>query len=246
MNSKAFRVFVLLLQILCFAVSIGVCVYGIVIIEEVDNSYPYIAAVVRLVVVLLVTVAYYKSSVSNINPGNAFIILALFFLTVTELRVLSYFTQLTGFSILPPRVSVRLQMFSQYMLMFLLIGYAIHYQNNEHSTITRFLLLGTASVLFISMLVPATQDIDGVWQMTAPLLLLCILSGVALVTQLILSFSEPTAMGKLRNYAILMMIVGNTLSFILNTLTFTIMGSTLFFIGGFIAMIVTLRNSVIL
>ena len=102
MNSKAFRVFVLLLQILCFAVSIGVCVYGIVIIEEVDNSYPYIAAVVRLVVILLVTVAYYKSSVSNINPGNAFIILALFFLTVTELRVLSYFTQLTGFSILPP------------------------------------------------------------------------------------------------------------------------------------------------
>ena len=146
MNSKAFRVFVLLLQILCFAVSIGVCVYGIVIIEEVDNSYPYIAAVVRLVVVLLVTVAYYKSSVSNINPGNSFIILALFFLTITELRVLSYFTQLTGFSILPPRVSVRLQMFSQYMLMFLLIGYAIHYQNNEHSTITRFLLLGTASL----------------------------------------------------------------------------------------------------
>lgn len=246
MNSKAFRVFVLLLQILCFAVSIGVCVYGIVIIEEVDNSYPYIAAVVRLVVILLVTVAYYKSSVSNINPGNAFIILALFFLTVAELRVLSYFTQLTGISILPPRVSVRLQMFSQYMLMFLLIGYAIHYQNNEHSTITRFLLLGTASVLFISILVPTTQDIDGVWQMTAPLMLLCILSSVALITQLILSFSEPTAIGKLRNYAILLMIVGNSLSFILNTLTFTIMGSTLFFIGGFIAMIVTLRNSVIL
>lgn len=246
MNSKAFRVFVLLLQILCFAVSIGVCVYGIVIIEEVDNSYPYIAAVVRLVVILLVTVAYYKSSVSNINPGNAFIILALFFLTVAELRVLSYFTQLTGFSILPPRVSVRLQMFSQYMLMFLLIGYAIHYQNNEHSTITRFLLLGTASVLFISILVPTTQDIDGVWQMTAPLMLLCILSSVALITQLILSFSEPTAIGKLRNYAILLMTVGNSLSFILNTLTFTIMGSTLFFIGGFIAMIVTLRNSVIL
>ena len=246
MNSKAFRVFVLLLQILCFAVSIGVCVYGIFIMEEVDNSYPYIAAVVRLVVILLVTVAYYKSSVSNINPGNAFIILALFFLTVAELRVLSYFTQLTGFSILPPRVSVRLQMFSQYMLMFLLIGYAIHYQNNEHSTITRFLLLGTASVLFISILVPTTQDIDGVWRMTAPLMLLCILSSVALITQLILSFSEPTAIGKLRNYAILLMIVGNSLSFILNTLTFTIMGSSLFFIGGFIAMIVTLRNSVIL
>jgi hypothetical protein len=221
-------------------------VYGIVIIEEVDSSYPYIASVVRLVVILLVTVSYYKSSVSNINPGNAFIILALLFLTISELRVLSYFTQLSGWSILPPRVSVRLQMFSQYMLMFLLIGYAIHYQNNEHSTITRFLLLGTAAVLFISLIVPTTQDIEGVWRMTAPFLLLCILSGVTLFTQLMLTFTEPTAMGKLRNYAILLMIVGNCLSFIINNLAFTILGSTLFFIGGFTAMIVTLRNSVIL
>ena len=246
MNNKTLRVLILLLQILCFIVSTGVCVYGIVIIEEVDSSYPYIASVVRLVVILLVTVSYYKSSVSNINPGNAFIILALLFLAISELRVLSYFTQLSGWSILPPRVSVRLQMFSQYMLMFLLIGYAIHYQNNEHSTITRFLLLGTAAVLFISLIVPTTQDIEGVWRMTAPFLLLCILSGVTLFTQLMLSFTEPTAMGKLRNYAILLMIVGNCLSFIINNLAFTILGSTLFFIGGFIAMIVTLRNSVIL
>ena len=82
--------------------------------------------------------------------------------------------------------------------------------------------------------------------MTAPFLLLCILSGVTLFTQLMLTFTEPTAMGKLRNYAILLMIVGNCLSFIINNLAFTILGSTLFFIGGFIAMIVTLRNSVIL
>ena len=89
MNSKALRVLILFLQLLCFLASIGVCVYGIVIAEETDDSYTYMAAVVRLVVILLVTVSYYKSSVSNINPGNAFVILALLFLTVSELRVLS-------------------------------------------------------------------------------------------------------------------------------------------------------------
>ena len=246
MNSKALRILVLLIQLMCFLASIGVCVYGIVIAEETDDSYTYMAAVVRLVVILLVTVSYYKSSVSNINPGNAFVILALLFLTVSELRVLSYFTALTGWSILPPRVSVRLQMFSQFMLMFLLIGYAIHYQNNEHSSITRFLALGTAAVLFISIMLPATQDIEGIWKMTAPLWVLCILSGTALFTQLMLSFSEPTATGRLRNLAILMMIVGNGLSFVFEAFASTIIGSSIFLLGGFITMVVTLRNSVIL
>ena len=246
MNSKALRILVLLIQLMCFLASIGVCVYGIVIAEETDDSYTYMAAVVRLVVILLVTVSYYKSSVSNINPGNAFVILALLFLTVSELRVLSYFTTLTGWSILPPRVSVRVQMFSQFMLMFLLIGYAIHYQNNEHSSITRFLALGTAAVLFISIMLPATQDIEGIWKMTAPLWVLCILSGTALFTQLMLSFTEPTATGRLRNLAILMMIVGNGLSFVFEAFASTIIGSSIFLLGGFITMVVTLRNSVIL
>ena len=246
MNSKALRILVLLLQLLCFLASIGVCVYGIVIAEETDDSYTYMAAVVRLVVILLVTVSYYKSSVSNINPGNAFIILALLFLTVSELRVLSYFTALSGWSILPPRVSVRLQMFSQFMLMFLLIGYAIHYQNNEHSSITRFLALGSAAILFISIMLPATQDIEGIWNMSAPFWVLCILSGTALFTQLMLSFTEPTATGRLRNLAILMMIVGNGLSFVFDAFASTIIGSSIFLLGGFITMIVTLRNSVIL
>ena len=246
MNNKALRVLILLLQILCFIASIGVCVYGIVIIENADDSYAFMAAVVRLVVILLVTVSYYKSSISNINPGNAFIILALFFLTVSELRVLSYFTTLSGWSILPPRVSVRLQMFSQFMLMFLLIGYAIHYQNNEHSSISRFLALGTAAVLFISIMLPATQDIEGIWNMSAPFWVLVILSGTALFTQLILSFTEPTATGRLRNLAILLMIVGNSLSFIFDSFALTIVGSSIFLLGGFITMVVTLRNSVIL
>ena len=246
MNSKALRILVLLLQLLCFLASIGVCVYGIVIAEETDDSYTYMSAVVRLVVILLVTVSYYKSSVSNINPGNAFIILALLFLTVSELRVLSYFTALSGWSILPPRVSVRLQMFSQFMLMFLLIGYAIHYQNNEHSSITRFLALGSAAILFISIMLPATQDIEGIWNMSAPFWVLCILSGTALFTQLMLSFTEPTATGRLRNLAILLMIVGNGLSFVFDAFTSTIIGSSIFLLGGFITMVVTLRNSVIL
>ena len=106
--------------------------------------------------------------------------------------------------------------------------------------------LGSAAVLFISIMLPATQDIEGIWKMSAPFWVLCILSGTALFTQMILSFTEPTAMGRLRNLAILMMIVGNGLSFIFDSFASTIIGSSIFLLGGFITMVVTLRNSVIL
>ena len=61
-----------------------------------------------------------------------------------------------------------------------------------------------------------------------------------------LSFTEPTATGRLRNLAILLMIVGNGFSFVFDALIFTFIGSGLFLLGGFITMVVTLRNSVIL
>ena len=50
----------------------------------------------------------------------------------------------------------------------------------------------------------------------------------------------------MRNLAILLMIVGNGLSFVFDAFAATIIGSSLFLLGGFITMIVTLRNSVIL
>ena len=188
MNSKLLRVLTLLLQILVITICLTICVYGIVVTEDIQDSYPYIAATVRVSILLLITISYYKT---------------------TELRILSYFTGLTGWSFLPPRVGVWLQLFSQFMLYFSLAGYALFYQNNEHSSTTRFNALGTVAMLFLALTIPSTQDIVGVWGKKAPLSILVVIASIALITFMIILINEQSKAAIVRLIGLVLMMLGN-------------------------------------
>ncbi len=247
MNSKLLRFLVLLLQSICLAMVVAVCVFGILVNEDSEQIKPYIISVVKASVIFLMTISYYKTSVSNFNPGNPFVILFLLFLSIAELRILSVFTGLTGWSILPPRVSVRLQLFAQFMIYFLMAGYAINYQNNDHSAVSRFMVMGTSACLFLSIIIPATQDIQGVWSLRAPYILFTTFGIVSIFTNIILASSEPTTAGVFRHVSTILMLIGNYASIMYSEdFTISMVGSGLFFIGGILCMILTLRNSILL
>ena len=247
MSNKFLRILIILLQILAIAVEVTISIYGIVIVEDASKSYPYIAAVVRVVVILLVTISYYKMSVTKINPGNTFIISCLFFLTLSELSILSYFTSLSGWSFIPPRALVRTVMAAQFMVYFSLIGYAVQYQSNEHSSVVRLLLLGISAVAFLTVLLPAAQEVSKLWDKKAPLVLLSALALTAVVSNLILSMTETTKVASTRHVATILMIAGNYVTVVFDGLfMYTVIGTALFFIGGIITMTITLRNTVVL
>ena len=245
MNSKLLRILTLFLQVICLAIIVGVCVYGIVVTEEWSVSRPFIQTVVRAAVLFLLTISYYKTSVSNFNPGNPFIMLFMLFMTIVELKILSVFSELTGWSILPARVSVRLHLFAQFMVYFLLTGYAINYQNNDHSAVSRFMVFGMTGCLFLSIMIPATQDIAGVWDLKAPYLLVTSFCTISVLSNMILAFSESTSVGTLRHVSTIMMLLGNY-AMIYDNQIISLVGSGLFVLGAIISMILTLRNSVIL
>lgn len=246
MNSKLLRVITLLLQILVISICLTICVYGIVVTEDSQDTYPYIAATVRVSILLLITISYYKTSVSAFNPGNLFMMMAMLYMSVTELKILSYFTGLTGWSFLPPRVGVWLQLFSQFMLYFSLAGYALFYQNNEHSSTTRFNALGTVAMLFLALTIPSTQDIVGVWGKKAPLSILVVIASIALITFMIILINEQSKAAIVRLIGLVLMMLGNFAAVVLSSFIYYAAGSVVFFIGGFMVMVVTLRNSVIL
>jgi len=142
---------------------------------------------------------------------------------------------------------VRLQLFAQFMIYFLMAGYAINYQNNDHSAVSRFMMLGSAACLFLSLLIPATQDINGVWTLRAPYILFTTFCVVSILTNIILAASEPTTSGVFRHISTILMLVGNYASIMFNEdFTISMVGSGLFFIGGILCMILTLRNSILL
>lgn len=246
MNSKFLRFSFLVFQLLVFILGIGVCIFGLVKTDTLVSGYRYLAAVARIIILFLISVTYFKMSGSNFSQGSSFMMLCIFCLSFAELRVLSDLTLLTGISIMPPRAIVRTQLMSQFLLHVCLIGYAVYYQNNEYNSLTRFLLFGIGSSVFLSLVIPSSQTLPGMWLHTAPLLVISVLALLTLFTHMMLTTSEPTTLGSLRHVAIMLMVVGNFIYTVFPGMIPAIIGTGLFSIGGILAVTVTLRNSVIL
>ena len=247
MNNRLLRFLCLMLQILVICACLAVCVYGIMIGSEISDSYHYIAATARVTILLLLTLAYYKNSLTSFDPGNVFMILALLFLSVGELRIMPYFSSMTGWGYIPPRVSVRIQIFSQLMTYFSIAGFGLYYQNNEQVNTSGLSIIGTLGVLFLSVLIPASQNVDGVWTLLAPKITLGIIAATAFIIMVVLLFNEQTKSGIMRFLGLILLMAGNLITIIWGAeLLYMIAGTALYFLGGFIVMLATLRNSIIL
>ena len=92
-----------------------------------------------------------------------------------------YFSSMTGWGYIPPRVSVRIQLFSQFMTYFSIAGFGLYYQNNEQVNTSGLSIIGTLGVLFLSVLIPASQNVDGVWTLLAPKITLGIIAATAFI-----------------------------------------------------------------
>ncbi|MFC2821382.1 MAG: hypothetical protein ACFN3H_01235 [Spirochaetales bacterium] len=246
MNNRLLRISGLTLQTIASAVIVFFSVYAMAATEDILINYQYVVSVLRVLILMLVTVAYYKTTISSINPGNPFILCWMLFASFAELRILSSFSNLTCLTILSSRIGVRVQIFSQFMLHFSLIGFALHYQNNDYNAMSSFMILGTAGILFLSLISPAAQNIPALWSLSAPLTMLTIFAAVTLLTHIILAFAEPTSLGSLRHIATILMIIGNFISTVFASLLSAATGTVLFTIGGVTAMIISLRDSVLL
>ncbi len=247
MNNRLLRFLSLFLQILVIGACLAVCVYGIMISEMTSDSYRFIAATARILILLLMTISYYKTSMTSFDPGNSFMMHALLFLSISELRILSDFTAITGWGVLPPRVGVRLQLFAQFMSYFSIAGFGLHYQNNEQVNNTAFSMMGTLGVLFLSLMIPATQDVDGVWMLLAPKITLGLIAATAAVVILIQLFNEQSRSGIMRFFGMLLLMGGNLITILSGSeLLLFATGTGIYFLGGFILMLALLRNSIIL
>lgn len=247
MSNRLLRFLCLMLQILVIGACLAVCVYGILISVETSDSYHYIAVTARVAILLLLTLAYYKTSMSSFDPGNVFMILALLFLSAAELNILSYFSAMTGWGIIPPRVGVRLQLFSQFMSYFSIAGFGLYYQNNEQVNTSGFSIMGTLGILFLSLMIPATQDIDSVWGLLAPRITLGVVATTAFIVMLIVLFNEQSKSGVMRFLGLIFLMAGNLVTVLFGSeFLYYAVGSGIFVFGGFILMLATLRNSVIL
>ena len=246
MNNKYLRITFLVVQSLALLVGIVCCVFGLVKTPNISLNDPYLTTAIRLVVLIVATVTYYKTSSSVANQGGLFMMVCIFTVTLSELRILSDFSALIHFGFIPQNILARIILFTQFMIYVTLIGYAIYYQNNEYVLINRFLLLGIAAAFFLALMSPYSQDLHKLWSMSTPLILLTLLTAVTIITNLFLAFSEPTSAGAVKHMSIIFMIIGNYMLVAFGNPVVSIVGTSLFVIGCAVEIITVLRTSVIL
>lgn len=246
MNNRLLRTLIIVVQSLCFVLCLGFAIYGLVATPEEGSTMAYSTCAIRLSTVFLLTLAYYRNNVSANNPGNLFTIIFLFFMTVSELQVLTNISHLTGWGLIPPRVCVRVTMLSYFMIFFSILGFALFEQNNEHQTSRGFMFLGFSSLLFLASTIPASQDVFGIWQMRVPFICLTILFALAVISHIILIASEPQKAWVLRQLATIVLITGSYMTAI-STNGICIMVSTILYaVSALTLTVLMLRNSIIL
>ena len=241
METRFLRVLLIILQFLIYAVCLAACVFGVMQIYELKDTYVYISSIARVITLILVTVSYYKNSFATNNPGDTFTSFFLFFASVAEIRVISYFSATTGWGVIPDRVSVLMLTYAMFMTFLSAIGFGLYYHNNEHAAVSRFMALTAAGTIFLVYLIPSSQNVIGIWKLHAPLYLLTIFLIIAIISHLILIVSEPT-----RQIGSILILAGLYMNVIAFGFTNCIISTALYVIGGFILMIMYLRNSVIL
>ncbi|MCF0238712.1 MAG: hypothetical protein HUK24_08940, partial [Sphaerochaetaceae bacterium] len=227
METRVLRVLLIIVQFLIYAVCLTACVFGILQIYELKETYVYISSIARIITLILVTVSYYKNSFSTNNPGDTFTTFFLFFASLAEVRVISYFSAVTGWGVIPDRASVLLLTYAIFMTFLSAIGYGLYFHNNEHTAISRFMFMCTFGTVFLVYLIPSSQNVTGIWKLNAPFYLLTIFLALAVLSHLILIMSDTT-----RQLGSILMLVGLYMNVIAFGFNNCIISKSIYVIGG--------------
>lgn len=248
MESRFVRILITILQTVTSVACVAVGVLGIFFTDgEFNSYYPYFASVLRTLALVLVTISFYKNSFMNNNSANLFTIFFLFFASLSETQSFSWFTSLTGWSLVPPRAIVRLILLSNIMIHVSVIGFAINYLSNEHTTVSRYLVISLTASILLSFVLPSTQGVSGLWHMHAPFLLLSVLALLAILSHAILLIvNKPSGSEALKQVATILLVVGSYNVTALEGIIPCLIGTGFYLVGGAMLSLMYLRNSVIL
>jgi len=89
--------------------------------------------------------------------------------------------------------------------------------------------------------------VEGVWTLLAPRITLGVIAATASVVLIMLLFNEQSKSGIMRFLGLILLMAGNLISILWGAeLLYYAVGTAIYFSGGFILMLATLRNSIIL
>ncbi len=244
MHNKFLNTLLFIAQLLITALCLAVAVRGIFLAQEFPQELPFLQVGIRIIMLLVFTISYYKSSITGGNPGNIFLLCFILSASLAELRVFDYFSSLTQIRLLSVTALSRISIFSVTMMFLSLIGSGIYFQNNEHGAVSLFTWVSVAAAVFLSLLLPTPLSYSNLWKMTPSFWIVVILSIVAVIVNLLLLFIEPLGTGTIKLLSSLLFVIGTFLICFFVDEILILAGTGAFVVGCLLNTIVLTRNAI--
>jgi len=244
MHNKFLNTLLFLAQLLITALCLVVAIKGVFLSQDLSQELPFLQVGIRIIMLLVFTISYYKSSITGGNPENIFIVCFLLSATLSELRVFYYFSTLTQIKLLSVTALSKISIFSVILIFLSLIGFGIYFQNNEHGAVSLFTWISIAAAVLLSLLLPTPLSFSNLWKMTPSFWSIAILSIVAVIVNLLPLFIEPPGTGTIRLLSSLLFVIGTFLICFFVEQYLILAGTGAFVVGCLLNTIVLTRNAV--
>lgn len=242
MNNKFLRTLLVTFQIIIALAILIVDISGILHIKNFNESALFYESIIRCLLVGLFTFFYYNSLSSGFYSEPPFLPVNLFFLMLSETRILEeYSTRLCRFFI-PPQVLVSVLIFSTCMLALTLFGYEIFYSNSGKDT-SLFLAASVAASLVITELIPKALNIDSVWENKSLFLLISGIFALTFLISVVQFFSNSAGSLEIRHLVCMVLVVNNFINLFYNSFLMNLVGTGVFIISCILMITMTKTNA---
>jgi len=131
MTGRKLKFIILVSSVLVFLCISGICVLGLLHTDDFDNRIAFGATILRLIILLVFQFFYYSSMFSGLGVDSSFMPLFVLSTSVTELRILGLFSEVTAMCPYSPVLAAQFIEFNYIFSGLSLFCFSYFYQERE-------------------------------------------------------------------------------------------------------------------
>jgi hypothetical protein len=242
MTGRKLKFIILFFSILVFLLVTAICVYGILHTKDFDNRLAFGATILRVLILLIFQFFYYSSMFSGLGVDSAFLPLFVLSSSITELKILGLFSQVTSFCPYSPFIVISVIEYFYIFSGLSLFCFSYFYQEREQSVANTFLLFSLIFSALVVYFLPRFQDFESLDSALPFSILLACVYTVAGILALHHIVTDPPGTYLVRHFSALLFLAGNIVNLYFNTRVSILVG-TAYILISYVSVIVISKVS---
>lgn len=242
MTGRKLKFIILFCSVLVFLLISAICVQGILHTDDFDNRLAFGATILRLIILLVFQFFYYSSMFSGLGVDSSFMPMFVLSTSVTELKILGLFTEVSALCPYNPVIVVQFIEFNYIFSGLALFCFSYFYQEREQSTANAFLIFSLLFSALIVCFLPKNQSIDSLASgLPFSILLACVYTAAGIL-DLHHIVTDPPGTYLVRHFSALLFLAGNIVNLYFNSRLSVLIG-TAYILVSYVSVIIISKVS---